>query len=280
MTLKEIHDEFAARFRGEGFDDARLESSLLLRAILNLNSSEMLTRPDLELSSADESRARVWLAARLRGEPLAYLTGLKGFYKSEFLVGPGVLVPRPETELLVEIALRREPAGALYLADLGSGSGCVGLSLALERPGLQLWAVDASPVAVDFTRRNAERLGLSERTHVVHSRVEEWRPAEKFSLVVANPPYIPEGEPNVEPGVHAFEPHEALYSGASGLDALTAWAAWAAPRLRDGGVFVTEFGLGQAGAVEDILALAGFRHLEIARDLAGHERAISATVSR
>ncbi|HMN67377.1 MAG TPA: peptide chain release factor N(5)-glutamine methyltransferase [Bdellovibrionales bacterium] len=274
-THAQLHAELARKFKDAGMSEASREARVLMAEYFKLDLAAALMRGDKPVEGTDERAILAWGAARARGEPLAYLSKRRGFYKHEFLVEPGVLVPRPETELAVEIALKRAPT-AKRVADLGAGTGCLGLSVISDLPSAGLETIDLSPLAVKITRQNAGRLNLSDRVIVHEGPVESWKPKRKFDLVTANPPYIPESDPNVEPGVHAFEPHLALYSGADGLEALRAWSAWAFEYLNHGGIFVCEFGAGQSARVLEIIRTIGFQEIEIVRDLAGIERVVSA----
>ena len=250
-------DEILKAFREAGFEQPGVEARALLRAA---DSVEIAKR---------------WVTERLRGVPLAYLCRRKGFFKNEFHVQPGVLIPRPETEHVVEVALRR--AGTVErFADLGCGSGCIGLSLLNEWPRAELFAIDVSELATGTTLQNAEALGLARRTVTVKTLVDDWKPDLSFDVIVANPPYIAEGDPSVEPYVHQFEPHAALYSGEDGLDALRSWTRWALAFLKPNGLFVTEIGAGQSPQIRDILTEMGFRKIEVEKDLSGHDRVVSA----
>lgn len=256
--------ELVSAFRAAGFEDPGLEARHLLR-----EAGVQLTVDEVQLN-----KVREWRDKRVMGIPLAYISGVKGFYKHEFRVAPGVLIPRPETEHVVETALRRwasEPRDTF--ADLGCGSGCIGLSLALEKPGTLPTLVDQSPFACEIAAKNATRLKVP--ATVIHSPVEAWRPVKKLSLVVANPPYIAEGDPEVQASVHQFEPHAALYSGRDGLEALRSWTAWSARNLKSGGLLVYEIGTGQSAAVSAIMTQHGFKDIEIEKDLAGHDRVVS-----
>lgn len=274
-TVADFQIEITKTFRAGGLTEPGLEARLLLQAFLGGDGVDLIRRAREELSSEDQVRLRDWVARRGRGEPLAYLCGRKGFYKSEFLVEPETLVPRPETELVVEVALRETRRASKCIADLGAGTGCLGLSVLLESPGARLWSVDISPRAQELTMKNARQLGVESRVEIVGSKVESWMTAPRFDLIVANPPYIPEGDVRVEAGVHRYEPHLALYSGADGLDALRAWSAWAFAQLELGGVFVTEFGAGQSDELRAIISDIGFAQIKIENDLAGIERVLS-----
>ncbi len=273
MILKDLFLEMKLRMQKGAVPQAAFEVRQIFQQALFIDSAQMLIHEDRELTQEEEDRIRHWVSARLNGEPLAYLSGRKGFYKYEFLVEPGVLVPRPETELVVEQALKLcKPS---HIADFGCGSGCIGLSLVSEYPGAELWSIDSSPKAIEVTLKNAEKLAVAERAQVVLSDVESWTAPEPMDLIVANPPYIAEGDPQVEAHVHAHEPHEALYSGPDGLAALRSWTAHARRNLQSNGIFVSEFGAGQSAQVREIMFKAGFQDIQIVRDIAGHDRVIS-----
>jgi release factor glutamine methyltransferase len=275
MTIAECLQKIAQTLKAQNFSDAQLEARFLLQEALGLSSAQLLTCGDQTLSPENESKVLAWADRRAKGEPLAYISGRRGFYKAEFLVEPGVLIPRPETEFVVTTALARVSNPA-FLADFGCGSGCIGLSLLGEWPQAQLWALDASPVATRVTIKNAEHLGFLNRVSVVESRAEDWKPGRAFDVIVANPPYIAEGDPQVESTVHRFEPHLALYSGDQGFEAIRGWALAAYRHLKDGGVVVFEIGAGQSEAVQAIMKNCGFKAIEVTQDLAGIDRVVSA----
>jgi release factor glutamine methyltransferase len=275
MTLADLQRELILRMKGADFPQATFEIRQIFQQALHLDSAQLIVNESTQLTREEEDRIRYWVKARLDGQPLAYLSGRKGFYKDEFLVEPGVLVPRPETEFIVTQAVKLKPdAGSI--ADYGCGSGCIGLSLVKEFSQAQLWALDASPKAIEVTLKNAEHIGVADRVQVILCDVVGWSPDSPLDLVVANPPYIANDDPTVEPGVHKYEPHEALYSGPDGLAAIRAWSAHAFKFLAPGGLFVSEFGAGQSPAVREIMAKIGFVEMEFVRDLAGHERVVSA----
>ena len=261
MKRTQIEDELTAKFKHAGLEQPGLEARLLLQ--------EIPDGPDLI------AKVEAWAVRRIRGEPLAYLSGKKGFYKSEFFVESGVLVPRPETEHVVEVALERGH-DVRYLADLGCGSGCLGLSLLHELPQAKLYAVDLNPKACAVTTRNAQAMNLIERVQVLQQSVEQWQPLFLLDLVVANPPYIAQDDPDVQPSVRDFEPSEALFSGRDGLDAIRLWTRWASHFLAPGGLWVCEFGAGQTESVREIMAQLPFAQVQIHRDLSGKERVVSA----
>jgi release factor glutamine methyltransferase len=279
MTLQTVIDDLVRAFGAAGFDQPQFEARQLVQEGLGLTFSQMMSQPDREIDEAATRRVMEWKKRRLKGEPLAYLSGRKGFYKYDFHVEPGVLVPRPETELIVETALRRledKPGPSLNMADLGAGSGCIGLSLISELTEMNLWAVDISKKACEVTMRNAQALGVEDRVRIENRPVEGWEPGLLFDLIVANPPYISETDTNVESGVRKYEPAEALFSGEDGLEALRQWSQWALRHLQPKGIFVCEFGSTQGRNMQDMIAKEGFDQIQLERDLAGHDRVISA----
>jgi release factor glutamine methyltransferase len=265
--------ELKKKFAGE--EDPATEARALMREALNLDFNELILN-DRALSAEEKLKIEQWTERRLQGEPLAYISGKKAFYKYEFKVEPGILIPRPETELLVTVGLKRAGSSAgLRIADLGCGSGCVGLTLLKELENSELFAVDASETACRVTAENAAGLGVQARVHVLRSDVKLWRPEARFDLIVANPPYIPEGDSAVEKNVHKYEPHEALYSGPDGLQAIREWVNWAPRYLCESGIMALEIGAGQSAAVVGIMKQAGFSDVQIQKDFAGIDRIIS-----
>lgn len=210
------------------------------------------------------------LARRAQGEPVAYLTGRRAFWSFDLMVSADTLIPRPETERLVELALDRLQAGSeSRVADLGTGSGAIALALAHERPQAQVVAVDMSADALDIARANAKMLGLSN----MEFRQGDWlQPlaGERFDLIVSNPPYIAEADPHLD--ALRYEPAPALSSGADGLDAIRIIARAAPAHLRSGGWLLLEHGWDQGDAVRALLQAAGFDSVETRRDLEHRDR--------
>jgi release factor glutamine methyltransferase len=249
--------------------DARLDAQLLLAHVLGITRARLLSHPEAPCSAAQVTKYRELLARRASGEPLAYLVGHRGFWSLELAVGPAVLVPRPETELLVERALARGPAGAARVADLGTGSGAIALALASERPDWHVVATDVSPEALEQARSNAAALGLAR----VEFRLGDWYAAlagEMFDLLVSNPPYVAAADPAL--ALLRHEPQLALTPGDDALLSLRTLADGAAMHLALGGWLMLEHGADQGPAVRAALVLAGFRHVRSHRDLAGNER--------
>jgi release factor glutamine methyltransferase len=218
------------------------------------------------------------VARRSAGEPVAYLVGHREFFGREFAVSPDVLIPRPETELLVEITLANIAAGdAPRILDLGTGSGCIAITLALECPQAQVSAVDKSETALTVAGGNATRLGGQ-----VRLILSDWFAAladEHFDLIVANPPYIAADDPHLAAGDLRYEPSAALSSGADGLQAIRRIIAAAPAYLAPGGYLWLEHGYDQAIAVRELLAAAGLANIEQHRDLAGILRVSGASQS-
>ena len=243
------------------------EARLLLAEACGVSIASVLAYPERELTPAQTARYDASVRRRRAGEPIAYILGRREFYGLWLTVSPKVLIPRPETELLVDLALGLRPQSVL---DLGTGSGALALAIKHGLPAARVVAVDASPAALALARRNAAEHGLA-----IDFRVGEWfAPVadERFDLVVANPPYIAEGDPHLLEGDVRFEPRGALVSGADGLDAIRDIVAQAAAHLRPGGWLLLEHGLGQDARVREWLQQRGFAGVTSWPDLAGIAR--------
>lgn len=252
----------------------RLDAELLLAHVLDDTRAGVIARDERELTPEQQGDFEQLLARRHAGEPLAYLTGTKEFWSLELEVTPAVLVPRPETELLVEWALEILPAATKpSVLDIGTGSGAIALALGRERPAAQVLAVDVSPTALEVAKRNAARLAIG-NVRFVHGSLYDTGPSTRqvrFDLVVSNPPYVAEGDPHLAD--LKFEPQLALTSGADGLDTLRAIIASGPAQLRWGGWLLVEHGADQGAAVRGLFRQAGLVAVSTRRDLAGHERA-------
>ncbi len=269
-----MQQDFAAR----GIESARLDAELLLAKALDLPRMNLYLDLDRPLAPEERSAARDLVQRRRTREPVAYILGERAFYKHTFVVSPAVLVPRPDTETLVERALARlEEDAEGPMLDVGTGSGCIGLSLLAERPELVADLVDLSPDALDVARRNAERLAVAERARFLEGDLLA-PAAGPYALITSNPPYLREDElGDVEADVRDHEPHLALVAGVDGLEAHRRLAAGAGAHLRPGGALLLEVGAGQAQDVKALLASAGFRTLAVHRDLGGVERVVEGT---
>jgi release factor glutamine methyltransferase len=271
--VRSLLDEGAAKL-ARACTEPRREAEVLLGAALGRSRAWLLANPDQRVLDCEATdRYEALLTRRSHGEPVAYLLGEKEFWSLPLRVRPGVLVPRPETELVVERALEHLPADRdLDVLDLASGSGAIALALASERPRCRVVATDLAAVAVEATRENALRLGLGDRVVVLRGTWFEPVAIRRFDLVASNPPYIAADDARVEPGVRRHEPAEALFAGPTGLEALQAIVAGAPPHLRPAGWLVVEHGDTQGADVRVLFGNAGFEDVHTFRDLSGHER--------
>lgn len=251
---------------------SRIEARVLLREVLQQSDAWLLAHDD-ELLTAEQAQQYVErVVRRVAGEPIAYITGCREFHGREFVVSPAVLIPRPETELLVELALQRLPAGSpCRVLDLGTGSGCIGITIATERPQAQVTLVDASEAALEIARANAAQWAPA-NTSLLHSDWYSAVAAERYDLIVANPPYVAEGDAHLRQGDLRFEPRSALASGVDGLSDLQRIIAQAPQHLRAGGWLLLEHGFDQAVACAWLLEAAGFQEVFNESDLAGIPR--------
>ncbi|WP_199097580.1 peptide chain release factor N(5)-glutamine methyltransferase [Dyella sp. ASV21] len=248
----------------------RLEAELLLVHVLGKPRSWLFAHADDALDEATLAAFHALVRRRHQGEPVAYITGRRGFWSLELQVTAATLIPRPETELLVELALERAPAGAA-VADLGTGSGAIALALAHERKDLRVSATDASADALAVARGNAERLGLSQ----VRFHHGDWLAplaAERFAVIVSNPPYIEADDPHLQQGDLRFEPASALASGADGLDDIRRIVSDARAHLLPNGWLMMEHGWNQGLAVRAVLEAAGYGEVFTAQDLEQRDR--------
>ena len=250
---------------------APLDARLLLQHCLGISHVEFLTRSDEPLAAADSEAFMALVMRRERGEPLAYLTGEREFFSRSFKGTPDVLIPRPDTELLVLQALERlKPLAWPRVADLGTGSGAIAVSIACEGPEAKVTAVDVSPAALAVARENAERLGA--RVEFRHSDWFAGLAGEQFELIVSNPPYVAAQDPHLSQNGLPFEPNGALTDGGDGLSCLRTIIEGAPAHLVPGGWLLLEHGYDQAEKVRELLAAGGFKEVTSWRDLAGIER--------
>lgn len=256
-------------------DTPRLEAELLLAAALDRPRVYLHAWPEHTPEPEPAARFADWLERRLRGEPIAYLLGRREFWSLDLEVTPDTLIPRPETELLVELALARLALERpVAVADLGTGSGAIALALALERPRARVVATDRSPAALTVARCNAKRLGIDH----VEFREGEWcKPLAGawFDLIVSNPPYVATTDPGWRRSELRYEPSEALAAGADGLDALRAIIRHAPDHLQPNGWLLLEHGYDQGAVVPALLRERGFTDVNDHLDSAGLSRASS-----
>jgi release factor glutamine methyltransferase len=271
LTIAEVLRRSRAFLAERGSASPRLDAELLLAHALGVDRLRLYTDSERPLTPPELARARELVGRRGRREPVAYLTGERGFRRLRLRVAPWVLVPRPETELLVEWALEVAAPGASVL-DWGTGSGAIALAVADEGDGLRITAIDRSPEALAIARANGERTGAA----------VEWLASDgfgalagrRFDVIVANPPYLSPADLEAAPPELRFEPEGALVSGPTGLEAIAAIARDAPGHLPPGGWLLMEVGDGQAPAAEAALREAGLGDVTHRKDLAGIERAV------
>jgi len=239
--------------------------------VLESTRSFLYANPEQQLPHKRAAAFRKLIKLRLRGQPIAYLTGTSEFWSLPINVSPAVLIPRPETELLVEMALAKIPDKADWrIADLGTGSGAIALATASERKRCEVHATDISMAAIKVARKNARQLGLDH----IRFHCGSWsKPLKgKFHLLLSNPPYIEAEDPHLLQGDLRFEPRKALTPGADGLKAIRKISGLAQPKLVEGGWLMFEHGYDQGSATREIMQQAGFENIETLKDLQGHER--------
>lgn len=256
----------------------RLDAEVLLASAMGVERAEML----LDFSDVVDLRAKAdyrgYIERRAKGEPVAYITGMKDFYKHSFSVNRSALIPRPETEELVEAVLRKfgPDAGKLSVLDVGTGSGCIAISLALERPSWEILATDLSPEALSVATKNAHRL----RARNVKFAESDFfcNVRGKFDVIVSNPPYIDETQKDtLQIEVREYEPYGALFTEDGGTKFTKELLAKAPDYLKTGGTLFCETGFGQKEAIEKFLEENGWKNINFLRDLAGHWRSFAAT---
>ncbi len=271
MTLSSALKQAIAQLTGTS-PTPRLDAEVLLRHATGCSAADLIARAGRTLSESETRQFETLVARRRTGEPVAYLTGSREFWSLTLTVTPAVLIPRPETELLVERALAHIPPDARWtVVDVGTGSGAIALAIGRERPRCRVIATDRSPEALAIARANAQRLDIAN----IEFREGEWLdPLVKLSpeMVVSNPPYVRADDPHLNEGDVRYEPKDALVGGPDGLDAIRMLARQSFAHLMPGGWLLLEHGHDQAAAVAAILTEAGFCEIACHRDLAGHER--------
>jgi release factor glutamine methyltransferase len=254
-------------------DSARIEAQALLRVVMpSASRAWVIAHGNDELSSVQQSLFEAALKRRLAGEPIAYILGEREFYGLQFKVSPDVLIPRADTETLVEAALAEIPARlSCRILDLGTGSGIIAICLALHRPQARVTAIDRSPAALEIAGENKIKLKVENLT-LLQSDWFAALGAEKFDVIVSNPPYIATGDAHLSQGDLRFEPQQALVSGGDGLDSIRRIIATAPPYLNAQGWLMLEHGYDQAGAVAAMMLNGGFKQVRSLPDLAGVPR--------
>lgn len=279
-TLMDYLGLASGHLKASGIDNHRLDAEVLLASVLGIDRIDLYVQHDRPLTVAEVDEYRRRIARRARREPVAYITGRREFFSIEFAVDNRCLTPRPETEHLVEVALeeisRRFPGEAqVKVADIGTGSGTIAVSLAMHARQALVTAVDIDPKALEVARLNVERTGVADRVRLVQGDLLEPLGDDVFDAILSNPPYISEKEwPQLPPDVREYEPRHALIGGSDGLDVIRRLVAGAKERLSKRGFLAIEIGAGQG---EEVLALArgaGYAKAWIVNDLAGRDRVV------
>lgn len=256
-------------------DSARLDAEVLLACVLGKPRSHLHAWPERVPPPAARAQFEELLQRRTAGEPVAYLTGVREFWSLPLAVTPDTLIPRPETETLVALALEKVPAGShARIADLGTGSGAVALAIARERPHCEVIATDLSTTAVAVAIRNARQLDIDNIEFLTGNWCEPL-PAMPLDLIVSNPPYIPQDDPHLDRGDVRFEPRRALAAGPEGMDDLSTIAHCTREHLRSGGWLLLEHGYNQGDSASRLLAAAGFREVSDYADDSGLNRVVA-----
>jgi release factor glutamine methyltransferase len=281
LKVLDLMREVSSRLKEGGVSEYAREAEIIITESTGLSRSEIYTHnPTVSRESIE--RVNEIVKRRLTGEPLQYITGRVDFLGEEYLVGPGVLIPRPETEMLVEELLaivEKTGIRSPYVLDLGTGSGCIAISIALRLPNAEVTGIDSSREALKYARLNAERLGV-ENLSFLEGDLYEPAGDRKFDIIVSNPPYVRTAEiPGLQREVAGFEPPVALDGGADGLDLIRKIILGGRNHLKKEGQLFIEIGLGQAVPVRELGLEAGYRHLRTVSDLDGIERVVVFTGS-
>lgn len=279
QTLAQLLHSSAALLNAAHVDAPRRSAQILAAHVLGLDRVGLLLHEQDQLSPEQATHIQALIARRAQGEPVAYLVGNKEFYGRDFQLNTATLIPRPETELLVDYALNALPPHACTFADLGTGTGCIAISLACERPAWHGIMLDIAPQALAAARNNAARLGAQQRLlPVLGDLTRAPLAAHSLDLVISNPPYIAQAErESLSPEVRAFEPEAALFSPQQGLLHLLATAQAAQKALRGGGLLIMEHGAAQGALLAQSLQKSSFwQEIEIHKDYAGLDRFCSA----
>jgi release factor glutamine methyltransferase len=277
VRIIDVINKTTPYFEQHGIESARLTIELLLAHLLNKRRLDLYLEFERDLDESTLTRLREMVKRRLTGEPLQYITGEAEFCGLKFAVDRRVLIPRPETELLVEVVRKRfKPPGTVV--DVGTGSGCIAVALAKQLPDVEVWAIDLSDDALTVARANADRHGVEEKIRFLPGDLlVKLSDSRAVDVIVSNPPYIAAGDLATLPKeVRDFEPARALAAGEDGLEIIRRLAMSARRVLKSSGFLALEIGAGQRAAVEKLLQAEGFVVEEVLKDLQGHERTIVA----
>lgn len=264
--VREALDAAVDALTAAGVDDPRLDAEVMLAAAMGTDRAALYADPDSKMEPAAARKFAEMVRRRVRREPVAYILGRAWFRQLELVIDGRVLIPRPETELLVELAQDRQ-----RVLDVGTGSGAIALAIANERAGVRVTGIDSSPDAIQVARANAARAGLE-----VEFLIADLIVGGPYELIVSNPPYVREGEwDSLQPEISLYEPREALLGGDDGLDIIRDLIPAAADVLVRGGRLAIEVGQGQSRTVESLFERSGFTQVEAIRDLAGMPRVVT-----
>jgi len=277
-TVARLLEWTTGRFKERGIDSPRLEAEILLACALGIRRIDLYVRHDQIVDDAGRARFRDMVRRRQEGCPTAHIVGKKEFYSLDFAVSPATLIPRPDTELLVDEALRlAKPLMEPLIADIGTGTGCVAVALAHRLPKARIVAVDISPEALETARGNATRLGVADRVDFRLGDLLAPLAGLRPDLIVSNPPYIPTNDiAGLDPGVRDHEPALALDGGPDGLRVIERLAEQALSLLAPGGRLLVEIGAGQEDGARGVLTRAGFTVESVRKDGGGHPRVVRA----
>jgi release factor glutamine methyltransferase len=280
MKLKEVFEKSVQFFKDKKIETPRLDAELLISNALKMDRVQIYVKYEQPLSESEVSLCREAIRRRSTGEPVAYIMNEKGFYGEIFQVGKGVLIPRPETEIIVEESLRylnEQKIEAPRILDLGAGSGCIGLSIIKNSTQASLVGIEKSSEAFKYLELNTSKLNLNERTQIFLSDVEvfDFTQIGPFDLIVSNPPYIAQNDPQVEENVKKFEPAQALFAEDQGLYFVKSWINKSKKLLQPKGIMFFEIGSAQGEVIKKFATdLNFFSQVQVIKDLSGLDRTL------
>lgn len=281
MTVDEALSDGAKKLAAAGVPEPRMEAASLMALALRRDKAFLIAHPEYEPNGSEIGRFSSYISRRASREPFQYISGVQEFFGLDFVVSPDVLIPRPETELLVEAAIKvlGDSGGESRFCDVGTGSGCIAISILCNVPGSTGLGLDISERALAVARTNSERHHVSDRLQLTQSNVLEAAGSEEFDLIVSNPPYVPANElPTLQVEVRNFEPHSALSDGNDGLSVIRTIVDQAPAHLKKGGFLMMEIGFGQAENVLKMFLPRLWSDVVIIPDLQGIPRTVKAVL--
>ena len=283
MKLNEVLTKSIQFFKDKKIETARLDAEILISHALKIPRIQLYVKYDQPLDENEMTACREFVRRRSLGEPVAYITEEKGFYGLNFKVKSGVLIPRPETELIIDEVLadhkKQSPNEKVRILDLGSGTGCIGLSILKNIPQSELVTIERSPAAFEILTENIKSLELNDRVKAIHGDVlkVDIAPFAQFDYIVSNPPYIDQADKETEQFVKKFEPHEALFSPDQGLSDIKSWATRYCHLVKPNGLILFEMGYQQGSVAKaHFESLQKFKSVDVIKDLSGLDRIIKA----